>query len=64
MRNARQPGKNVDHQRDSARAGQRVGDGAAYSLGIEIRHQSFMASTNDGEMVSAVPLRRTAVPAA
>jgi hypothetical protein len=38
MRNAWQPGKNVDHQRDSARSGQRVGDGAAYSLGIESRH--------------------------
>jgi hypothetical protein len=64
MHNARQRGKNVDHQRDSARSGQRVADGAAQSLGIETRHQSFMASTNDGEMVSAVPLWRTAVPAA
>lgn len=63
MNHSRKSGEHFDHQRDTAGTDERGRDGAAHSLGIEIRHQLSIGRTNDGVIVSPLPVRRTAVPA-
>lgn len=63
VHHTRKSREHLHHQRDSARTGQCRPDGPTHPLVIKVDHQPSMGKTNDGVIVSPLPVRRTAVPA-